>query len=72
MNRFLAKRKALHLGQEDAARAADMSVYKLHRIEHDKQPATVADLVQLAKAYGCTTGELAPELLQEEEEAHAR
>jgi transcriptional regulator with XRE-family HTH domain len=56
------KREQAALGQEQLAREAGISVYKLSRIELGRQPLQVPDAIALAKVLRCDPTELFPEL----------
>ena len=56
------KREAAGLGQEELARQAKISVFKLQRIEHGKQPLHEADAIALSQVLRCNPLELLPKL----------
>ena len=56
------KREKAGLGQEELARAAGISVFKLSRIELGRQPLQVPDAIELAKVLQCDPTELFPAL----------
>ncbi len=56
------KREAAKLSQEQLARNAGMSVYKLVRIEAERQTLRVSDAIALATALHCHVLDLLPDL----------
>jgi len=56
------KREAAGLGQEELAKIAKISVFKLNRIERGRQPLQVEDAIDLARALKCDPIELLPQL----------
>lgn len=56
------QREKAELGQEQLAREAGMSVFKLSRIELGKQPLHVPEAIALAKALKCDLLDLLPEV----------
>lgn len=62
MSIVLTKRKEAGIGQEALANAAGMSIFKLIRIERNKQQLRPKDAIALAKVLGCSPMDLLPEL----------
>ena len=62
MSIVLEKRERAEMRQEELAREAGISVYKLSRIERGKQPLQVSDAIALAKPLKCSPIDLLPEL----------
>ena len=56
------KRAQAELGQEQLARLAGISVFKLSRIESGKQPLHVPEAIAIASVLKCSPIELLPEL----------
>lgn len=62
MSVVLAKRERAKMGQEELAREAGISVFKLSRIERGKQPLQIPEAIALARVLKCNPIELLPEL----------